>query len=36
MTEIRKELTARLQDLTEWEQLTRQIDDQNHSEPVRT
>ena len=36
MAEIRKELTARLRDLTEWEQLTRQIDDQSYSKPVRT
>lgn len=36
MAEIRKELTARLRDLTEWEQLTRKIDDQSYSEPGRT
>jgi NAD(P)-dependent dehydrogenase (short-subunit alcohol dehydrogenase family) len=36
MVEIRKEFTAWLQDLTDWEQLTRQIDDQNYREPVRT
>lgn len=33
MTEIRKELTARLRDLTEWEKFTCKIDDQSYSEP---
>jgi hypothetical protein len=33
MKEIHRELTARLRDLTEWEQFTRKIDDQSYIEP---
>lgn len=33
MKEIRRELIARLRDLTEWEQFTRKIDDQGYNEP---